>query len=445
MLRVGTSVVDITPPIGSQVAGQFHERIAELVHDPLCARAFVVDDGETRAAIVGCDLLSLKRSTVQKARALAAELTDIPATNILISATHTHTGPRTTGIFPSSADAEYVSLLPRQIASAVALAARARRPAQIGVGSGWEEGGTHNRRFLKADGTAHMHPPKGDPSFVGPEGPDDPEVGVLVAKDGEGSFLGAVVNYTSHPIVVGHERAFSADFPGYVCRMLEAIEGVPGSVTFVNGAFANVCPFDVYNVTRREYGYAWAERIGHMVGGEALRVLEKTDTLPSTPVRVANRSVELTIREIGDELVEAAHRLLATPADQLPPGVTDPRIAQRERIYADEVLRLAEERSASPIVTGEVQVIAIGPAAFVSIPAELFVEFGLEIKRRSPFLFTYIVGAANGMVGYIPTHKAFRGGGYETRLARSSKLTPEAGDIFVATAVDLLKQLHGRD
>ena len=443
-MRVGTAAVDITPPVGAQVAGQFHERIAEFVHDPLCARAFVVDDGTTRAAVVGCDLLSLKRSTVERARAVAADLTDIPAANILISATHTHTGPRTTDIFPSAPDLDYINLLPRQIAGAVALAARARRSARIGVGSGWEEGGTHNRRFLKADGSAQMHPPKGDPSFVGPEGPDDPEVGIVFAQDEQERFVGAMVNYTSHPIVVGHENAFSADFPGYVCRTLEAIKGAPGSVTFVNGAFANVCPFDVHNVARREYGYAWAERIGHMIAGEALRVLEKTDAQADTPVRVASRQVDLTIREIDEELIESARRLLASPAGQLPAGATDPRTAHRERTYANEVVLLAEERRLSPIVKAEVQVVAIGSAAFVGIPAELFVEFGLEIKRRSPFLFTYIAGDANGMVGYVPTRKAFRGGGYETRLARSSKLTAEAGEILVEAAVGLLKQVHGQ-
>ena len=444
MIQVGTAMVDITPPIGAQVAGQFHERIAEFVHDPLCARAFVVDDGRTRAAIVGCDLLSLKRPTVQRARALAAELTGVPAANILISATHTHTGPRTTAIFPSSPDADYVNLLPRQIASAVAAATRARRPARIGAGSGWEEGATHNRRFLTADGEVRTHPPKGAPGFLGPEGPDDPEVGVLFAEDEQARFVGAVVAYTSHPIVVGHEKAFSADFPGSACRTLEAIKGAPGSVTFVNGAYANVCPFDVCNAGRREYGYVWAERFGHMVAGEALRVLEKTDTLADAPVRVASRRVELTLRGIDDEVIASARQLLAAPADQPPPGATDRGSAHRERTYANEVVLLAEERRLSPTVEAEVQVVAIGPAAFVGIPAELFVEFGLEIKRRSPWLFTYIVGGANGMVGYVPTRRAFRGGGYETRLARSSKLTAEAGEILVEAAVGLLKQVHGR-
>jgi neutral ceramidase len=89
-----------------------------------------------------------------------------------------------------------------------------------------------------------------------------------------------------------------------------------------------------------------------------------------------------------------------------------------------------------------VQVLAIGDAALVGIPGELFVEFGLEIKQRSPFAHTYVAGLANGCVGYLPTRRAFQAGGYETRLARSSKLTPEAGERLTAVALDLLHEIH---
>ncbi len=443
MLQVGSAAVDITPPIGTHLAGQFHDRVAETIHDPLNARALVLDDGSTRVAIVACDLLSHKRSTVLKARELAAAETGIPPENILITASHTHTGPRVADIFPAPADAEYLALLPRQIAGAIALAWGARQPGQVGVGSGWEESASHNRRFLRKDGTAQMHPPKGDPSFVGPEGPDDPEVGVLSARDADGRLFGAIVNYTSHPIVVGIEPAVSADYPGYLVRAIEAVKGGPGKVLFINGAFANVCPIDVYDLKHREYGWAWAERVGNVVAAEALRVIEKTDPMESPQIRVASRQVELAIREIDDAQVRAAQALRERGEVVYRPDLTpEERAAYREWVYANEVVLLAEERRRSPTVRAEVQAIAIGDAAFVGIPGELFVEFGLEIKRRSPFLHTYVAGMANGCVGYLPTRKAFQGGGYETRLARSSKLVPEAGEILTETAVSLLGQLH---
>jgi neutral ceramidase len=432
MFTAGSAAIDITPPVGTHLAGQFQDRIAESIHDPLYARALVLDDGTTGLAIVACDLLALKRPTVVQARELAAAQTGIPADHIMITASHTHTGPRTTDIFPCPADAEYLALLPRQLAGAVALAARSRQPARLAVGSGREATSTHNRRYLRRDGTAQMHPPKGDPSFVGPEGPADPEVGVIFANDDNGRLLGAMVNYTSHPIVVGHERAVSADYPGYLGRALQAVKGHQAEVLFVNGALANVCPIDVADLGHREYGYAWAERVGNVVAAEALRVMETTDPLETVVLRVARRTVDLAIREItAAQLAEARVRL--EQHDGMPPV---------ELAYAREALLLAEERRRAAFVPAEVQVLAIGDAALVGIPGELFVEFGLEIKERSPFAHTYVAGLANGCVGYIPTRRAFLGGGYETRLARSSKLTPEAGERLTAVALELLHELR---
>src|SRR6185437_16965194 len=100
MLTAGSAAIDITPPVGTHLAGQFQDRIAESIHDPLYARALVLDDGTTRLAVVACDLLALKRTTVARARELAAAQTGIPAGHIMVTASHTHTGPPTTDIFP---------------------------------------------------------------------------------------------------------------------------------------------------------------------------------------------------------------------------------------------------------------------------------------------------------------------------------------------------------
>jgi len=151
------------------------------------------------------------------------------------------------------------------------------------------------------------------------------------------------------------------------------------------------------------------------------------------PIRVGTRVIDLAIREVSDDDVAQARALLTQPGT----------LPVRERAYPEEAVLVAKERRAHTMVQAEIQVIAVGDAVFVGVPSELFVEFGLDIKRRSPFLCTYIAGMANGCVGYIPTARAFAGGGYETRLARSSKLTAEAGEHIVETAVDLLRELHG--
>jgi neutral ceramidase len=106
--------------------------------------------------------------------------------------------------------------------------------------------------------------------------------------------------------------------------------------------------------------------------------------------------------------------------------------------YAREILALADERQTEPTVETEVQVLRIGEAAIVAVPCELFAEYGLQIKAASPCRPTLVVGYANGIVGYVPTARAFEEGGYETRLCRSSKLAVDAGERMVAAARRML-------
>jgi neutral ceramidase len=441
-MQVGTAAVDITPPIGSFVMGQFEDRFAQVVNDPLHARAMVLDDGETTVALVACDLAVLATDTVATIRSLVAAQSGLRPDHVMVTATHTHTGPAMIAGLARPADAEYVALVARDVAGVVAAASRAKRPAAIGVGSGWEPSASHNRRWVMSDGTSRTHPRKDDPNNRYPEGPDDPLVGVVFARGEDERLIAALVNYNTHTIVVGHENAYSADYPGYVVRAIKAAHGTDTEVLFVNGALGNVCPIDVFDLAHREYGYRWAQRVGHVIAGEALRVIAKTDVDPDARIRVGSRRIELAMRDVTAGQREQARRLLALPEGQLPPGVDNPRAALVERTFARETLLVDEERRRSPTVAAEVQVIAVGDAAFVGIPAELFVEYGLEIRRRSPFGQTFIAGLANGYTSYVPTPRAMKGGGYEPRLARTSKLVAEAGQQLTDAAVSVLQELR---
>jgi hypothetical protein len=110
-------------------------------------------------------------------------------------------------------------------------------------------------------------------------------------------------------------------------------------------------------------------------------------------------------------------------------------------LFARDQIELS--RRAEPI-RAEVQAIRIGGIALVGLPGEFFVEFGLEIKKRSPaalFEKTFVVGLANGSVGYVPTKEAFAQGGYEPTPWRFSRLAPEAGRMCVESAVNQLRNL----
>src|SRR5687768_327671 len=92
-LRIGTAKKDITPKLGIPLAGYYSERGADGVHDPLHAKVIVLENDGTKAALISLDLISTLRSTVEEARSLIEKKTGIPGKNVMISATHSHTGP----------------------------------------------------------------------------------------------------------------------------------------------------------------------------------------------------------------------------------------------------------------------------------------------------------------------------------------------------------------
>ena len=157
-IEVGVAVADITPPPGYRMSGYFHERLATGVHDPLKAKALVLVEGDRQAALVFCDIIGLSPDVSARARRLAEEKTGIPASNIMIAATHSHTGPLYFGAlrkhFHDLAVAEhgndphekvdYAGRLVEKLVEAIAAARTAagpvqQEPAQAGmVGEGFE-------------------------------------------------------------------------------------------------------------------------------------------------------------------------------------------------------------------------------------------------------------------------------------------------------------------
>jgi len=237
-------------------------------------------------------------------------------------------------------------------------------------------------------------------------------------------------------VLAGDNWLIGADWPGYYYQAVGGIFGPDAAAMFLQGAEGNVNHID-YADPLQGRGFKEARRIGSAVGLAVASARLGAQPVGG-PVRWSREIVALPPRRLTAGQVEQAARLVADSAGRPQPagqvdGIPD--------------LLLARDQVAMARQTGdgraEVQVLRIGQTAWVGLPGEFFVEFGLEIKRRSPAGVTFVVGLANGSVGYVPTPEAFEQGGYEPTPWRYSRLAPQAGPTCVESAVRQLRELFG--
>ncbi|MCS7253211.1 MAG: hypothetical protein RMK18_07655 [Armatimonadota bacterium] len=432
-MEVGFACIDITPEVGSVIPGGFHPRFATGIHDPLLVNAAVFSNGNVKLAIVSLDALSIKSSIVAYARRMAEESTGIPQAHILIAATHTHNGGPIADAFLCEADKGYCDNVAKAIAQAISKADRNKCRALIATGFGYEDTVAFNRRCVMKDGTQRTHPGKLAKDAIAIAGPIDPRVGVLAAMATDGTLLGCIVNYACHATVMWGDE-FSADYIHYVRETIKAVMGEQTHVVYLNGACGDVTQVAQLIPREPEVGEKWARRVGGRIGAEALKVIFAMDfdaySDEVLPLAAVSKILSLPTRKVPQQMLEEAMRLLEEGESW-----------DTERIYARELILLNEANKLEPMVNAEVMAMLIGDLAIVSFPCEYFCQFGLDVRSASPYASTFVVSCANGMVGYVPTEGAFRAGGYETRLARSSKLMPDAGILMREAAIELLMAL----
>jgi neutral ceramidase len=444
--RAGAAQVGITPPNRAPMAGYYHARGAEGTLDPLYSKALVLDDGSTKVALVTLDLISTTFSLTRQARAEIERLTGIPGANVMISATHAHTGPELAERGARSAllgegspgsnsmTATYSQSLPEKIAESVRLAAANLSNVMINVATGRCDGLAFNRRFYMKDGTVGWNPGKLNPDITMAAGTTDPEVNAVFFEPAHKSAAlvpahAIYVNFAMHPDTVGG-ALFSADYPGVLSRRMADYHGTNCVTLFANGSCGNINHTDV-NWARQQSTRAEAERIGTILAASVFLAEKQLREVKPAPIRVRSEIVKLPLAPITPEEIEQARITARTGNDKS-------RENFMKLVKAFQVLDVAA-RAGKPLEV-EVQVIAIGDElAWVSLPGEIFVELGLAIKKRSPFRQTMIAELANGSIGYIPDRRAYAEGNYEPVSARCAA---GSGEMLVETATRLLKELH---
>lgn len=426
--KVGRAEVDITPPARMPMAGYYYVRLNEGLHDPLQAKAMVVEQAGVRVALVAVDYVQIPRQFVEEARKLIAARTGIPPTHVMISATHSHTGPEL-GTRLRNVEPEIDALakgfwqkIPGLIAESVEKASAALAPSEISIGVGKEDSISFIRRFRMIDGTTGWNPGKRNPKIDKVLGTIDPDVAVVAAG------AGAYVNFALHLDTVGGAE-FSADYAYALSENLKRVKGPAYSTLFTIGCAGNINHIDVSH-NRPQKGHGEAARIGTVLAAAVLKTMERMTPVAVQPVRASTRMVDLAPAPYPAEEVERAKAIVANYGKQNANPFYD-------QVNAFKVMDIVE-RGGKPF-PAEVQVIALGKSvAWVGLPGEIFNEHGRAIKLASPFPVTIVAELANGNLGYVPDRKAYSEGAYEVI---SSRLAAGGGEAMVASAVEQLVAL----
>ncbi len=455
-LRIGVATTDITPPVGFPIAGYYHERLADGELDPLRAKTIVFREGQTSAALVVCDLIGIATDLSREVRQRASAKTGIPAANIVISATHSHTAPDYMkelylhlGNAPQDpARKAYITKLIDGITESIANAQAAAKPASLEFGAATQTTPvSFNRRFVMRDGSVRTWQNHENSDVVRAAGPIDPEIGLLALRDLDGSTRGVLSNFALHLDTVGGMK-WSADYPHFIEQTLRKNFG-PDVVSI----FGTGCCGDINHADPRRRERNKADFIGGSIGTSIQRQLSELTPIERPNLVVKSRVVPLPLQDATKEQVAHAITILAAANRKEKVDFFD-HVDAYKKLMLDQLRhREPHANTAEHITWGlsrslsgigeslpvDVTVMTLGrDVAIVCLPGEVFVELGLAIKQGSPFRTTLVIELSNAVETiYIPHRAAYAGGSYEVT---NSALQPGSGEMLVEAALTLLRE-----
>ena len=424
-MRAGLAKVNITPPVGLELSGwAFGPSVGIL--DELYAKVLLLENNGRKVAIITTDLIGFNTEYATAIREGIASKVNMNAGDVLISCSHTHSGPATMFLRRwGEINEDFVHVVEKQIIGAATIAAKGMQEARIGVGKGRADGVGINRRDREG-------------------GSVDPEVGVIRVDNSQGEMMAVLINYSCHPVAVhNYKNLISADFPGYAMGVIEKTKEGRVIALYTTGAAGDINPRQMHDV---EY----AEKFGNIIGGEALKVAEGIETRPELTLNVVSERVDLPVRKLptADELkkriAEGKEKLRklkqeGTPAYHQLMGAYIPIE------WAQEALDVVETGRTVDHLEMEIKVVRMNDAVLVAIPGEAFVDIGLNIRQTSPYPYTFVVEMANGTMGYLPTRKTFEQGGYEPEFAAkiygTCLLTPNTQSIIEEGAERIIRRV----
>lgn len=458
--QAGAATSNITPPIGSEQTVGASKRQATHVHDELHARCLVLDDGQSKLALVVCDLRHISAEVVAGAKQIIQQSTGIPPECVLVSATHTHTS---TGAKLEEGDDptyyDYRAFLSRRIADGVLRAVNQLQPARIGWAVAEEPTQVFNRRWFLMpsrgpiygahDNTEQVDTNPGYSGLLRPAGPVDPQITFLSVQSTDGKPISLLASYGLHYVGGVPANTISADyFAMFADRVGELLGADRHQDPPFVGIMANGTSGDVNNLarysdeelerrgpqpTKRYQPYEKAREVAHLCAEKVMQVHKSLEWHDHVQLSSVQHTLTFERRYPTEEEVEWAE---AVKAKKIKPMSTS-----RYSTYSTVLAYNSPEMP--PTIDVVVQTHRIGDLAVAAMPFEVFAEIGLELKQRSPIQPLMNISIANGAHGYLPTPEQHRLGGYETWIG-VNKVQLDASVKMVDAMVEMLGELNDK-
>ncbi len=422
---VGTAQIEITPVSSVYLAGyDIRKKPSQGVHDNLYAKSIYIENNKEKVALVSLDLVGLPLNIVNKIRKAVKE--DVNLDNVVITCTHTHSGPNTISSLNIKIDDNWFSLLPNKIVDLIKLSIKRKEQAKIGVKKVNVFHIGKNRRGNKEE--------------------VDPELGIIKIQDLKGiiTIKAIFLNFTCHGTVLdANNLLISADYPAYIYKFLSEV--YPDAIIlFTNGAAGDINIG--YSADDSALGekmdirtFKNAEKIGKKICNKVVSVIndipinnkellvykKKIIKLPFKTQLPQKHELEEQIKKRQDSIGKITDK-------------SKKKKLQIRQIYDEIILeKMRSQYNNSGFLNTEIDILRINDAILVTVPGELFCKFGLKIKRILSPKIAMIVGYANDYISYIPTKEAFSRGGYEVE---TSLFTNEVGTILINEVETLVKE-----
>jgi predicted nucleic acid-binding protein len=449
-IKAGAAKVNLTPPYGTIINGDFLPMYAKAIHDSLYAKALVIDNGQQRFVFVVVDNMTIDGDLINDTKAIIRQQTGLLPEQVMISSTHSHSCGSVIETATCQADLSYRLAMPEKIVSAVVLALGNLQPAKITWGHINVPKHVSCRRWYMKPGfpmispfgdtdKVWMNPSPGSEFLDQPVSPTDPQVSYLAVKTTDDKWISILANYSTHYVGSIPENTISADYYGEIDSQLKSKlntgENFVGIMS--NGTSGDVNTFD-FKLTKN-YPTAYFEKlkmIAHEISDSILVSLKEAKWSAKPVFKIASGETIVARRQPSEKLLaQVTERVMNTNYVRL--GSVDKASDDIARLYALDVVKL--DFYQPDFYRLPTQAIRIGDGTIGTLPGEFFSETGLKLKKEAPCKYYFTISLANAMIGYVPPAAQFLLGGYETWLCSGSLVEVNAEEKISKTLAGLIK------